>query len=215
MRIVALQTVGRGKWLPLVRLNERIAFDVVAIHAKCRNTLGQMFVELNLAGFPGLVSDVTGVAAHVECGVAAAFRGHIQALGMAIETQVLTLFTAGRFQQLVLVVGLVGIVALDAIAHCGRMHSSLERSGVFIRMAGQAEGLRRRGDQFDARDVFVDANLMATRAAHLDGGVDGLAFGLIFVTFQAGLGVCFCVQRNRMDRAEEPRRNQQCEAQSE
>lgn len=73
-------------------------------------------------------------------------------------------------------------------------------------MAGQAESLRRRGNQLDAGDVFIDANLMATRAAHLDGGMDGLALGLVLVAFQAGLGIGVRFERNWVDRTEEARR---------
>src|SRR5271166_1815868 len=139
MRIVALEAVRASKRLSLVSLDERIVFHVVAIDTKRRNALGEMVIELNLARFPGLMGYVAGVAAHIERGVSAAFRRHIQSLSMAIEAQVFALFTAGRFQQLVLVIRLMRIVAFNAIAHRRGMHGALQCGGVLIGMASQAE----------------------------------------------------------------------------
>ncbi len=85
MGIMALQTVGSAKRLPLMRLNESGVFDIVAVETKSRYALGEMLVKLDLAYFADFVCRVTGVASHVEGGVAAAFFGNIQPLGVAIQ----------------------------------------------------------------------------------------------------------------------------------
>ena len=53
------------------------------------------------------------------------------------------------------------------------------------RMAGEAERLRGGGDEFHPGHVFVHPDLVATRTAHLDGGMDVLALRLIVVAFDA------------------------------
>ena len=191
MGVVALDAVGGSERLSLVRLDERRILDVVAVDAECGHSLGQMLVELELAHLAHLVGDVAGVASHIERGVAAAF------------------FPGGRLEQLKLVIRLVGIMALDAIAHCRGMHGPFQRGGVFICVTSKAEGLRSRRDELDSGYVFVDPNFVATCAAHLDGGVDGLALGLIFVALQTCLRVGIRLQRDWMDGTEKRRAEQQ------
>lgn len=126
VRVVALQAVRSSEGLTLVRLDQRFILDVMAIDAKRRDAFVEVLVELDLADFTDLMRGMAGVAAHVERGVAATFRGHVRPLRMTVKAQVLALLAGSRLEQLVLVVGLVGIVALDAIAHGGRMDRSLE-----------------------------------------------------------------------------------------
>ena len=51
--------------------------------------LGQMKVELHLAGLTRLVRDVAGLAAHVERSVAAALRGNIHSGLVAAQAKIL------------------------------------------------------------------------------------------------------------------------------
>ena len=161
MRIVALRAICLLKWLIVVRLLQCRIFHVVTIDAQRWSGFSQMKIKLRLPHFADFMRRVAGVTAHVERGVTAALRRNVQALRVAIETKVRALVSRSRFQQLVFVVALMGIVALDAIAHRRRMHRAFQRRRIFLRMAGQAHGLRRRGDQLYARDVFVDANFVA------------------------------------------------------
>jgi hypothetical protein len=65
---------------------------------------------------------VAGVASHVEGGMAAALFGDVQSLSMAIQAEILSFISRFSFQQLVLVVAGVRIVALDAVANGWWMH---------------------------------------------------------------------------------------------
>src|SRR5580700_8789873 len=100
--------------------------------------------------------------------MAAPLFRNIQSLFVAIETEILPLIAGGRLQQLILVVALMGIVALDAVAHCRRMYRALQRRGVFIRVAADAQRLRRRSGQLDPRDVFIDSNFVTTQTSRGD-----------------------------------------------
>ena len=125
------------------------------------------------------------LASHVEGGVAAAFFGDVHALIVAIEAEVLALLSRRWFQQLILVVGSMRVVTLNAVAHCGRMNRSFERCCVLVGVAAEAERLRSRRDQLYARNIFVDPHLMAAQTARRDGGMDELAFRLILVALEA------------------------------
>ena len=162
------------------------------------HSLGQVLVELGLADFSDFVGDVAGIAAHVESGVAAAFLGDIQPWLWQSRQRFCPFLTARCLEQLILVVGLVRIVALDAIAYRRRMHGPFQRRGIFIGVTTEAERLRRRSDELDASDVFIDPYLMAAQASHRDRGMYGFAFALIFMTFQAFGRICFWLQRDRM-----------------
>src|SRR5215467_949147 len=145
---------------------------------------------------------VASVATHVERGVAAALVGCIQSRLMAAEAEILFLVSRRRLAQLVLVVGGVRIVALQAIAHCRRMHASGDLGGVFVGVAGKAKLVGSRRDQLDVREVVVGADLVATGASHGDGGMHGFAFRLVLVTLGADRGVSFGIERNRVSYCE-------------
>jgi len=202
MWIVALEAIRRTKRLSLMRLDERFILHVMAIDAQRRNAFGQVLVELDLPSLTGLMCRVTGIAAHIERGVTTAFLGHVETLRVAIKAKILALLPATSLQQLVLILGNVRIVALDAVAYRWRMNCAFDRGRVFVTVTGQAESLRRRSGQLDASDVFVDANLVARSAAHLDCGMDRLALGLVLMTLEACLRVGIRLKRNWMHSSE-------------
>ena len=112
---------------------------------------------------------VASLAAHIERRVPAAVLGNIHTFVMAAKAEVLVFgAAAGWLQQLILIWRAVRIVALDAVANGRGMHLSVNLSGILVGVAGDAQRLRRGGYQLYAGDVFVDANLVATRATHLD-----------------------------------------------
>ena len=78
-----------------------------------------MKIKLLLALFAGLVRDVAGFAAHIQRYVTAALLGHIHARVVAAQTKVLFLITGRRLQQLKFIVGLMWIVAFQAVASAG------------------------------------------------------------------------------------------------
>lgn len=53
--------------------------------------------------------------------------------------------------------------------------------GVLVRMTGNAEGLRRSRDEFNAGYVFVNADLMTTGTSHRNRGMNEFAFRLVLV----------------------------------
>lgn len=65
-------------------------------------------------------------------------------------------------------------------------------------MTTQAERLRRRSRQLDARDVFIHAHFVAAQASSCDSGVNRLAFGLVLVAGDALRRVDVLVERNRV-----------------
>ena len=135
--------------------------------------------------------------------MAAALRWNVHALRMAGEAKVVILVGPGhRFPQLVLVVGGVRIMALEAIANCGAMDGPLQLLGVLVAVAGQAQRGWGAGDQLDVGGVLVDADLVATQASQGDGGVYCLAFGFFLVAFQALCGGGVFFQRDWMHCAE-------------
>ena len=95
---MALRAVGRPKGLSLVSLDEGFVLDVVAVDAECRDSLGQVTVKFLLSLFADFVGRVAGVTSHVEGGMAAAFFRNVQALVMAIETEVRALVSRRGFQ---------------------------------------------------------------------------------------------------------------------
>lgn len=198
VRIVALNAVRIRKRLVGVCLLQRGILRVVTIEAKTRSRLGQMEVEFLLSLFAGLVGRMAGLAAHVERRMAAALLGNVDPDVVATQAEVFFLTSRGRLQKLILVVARVRIVTLHAITHCGTVHGALDVGRILIRMAGQAQARRRGRDQLDPRDVFVNANLVTAGAAHRDRRVNGLAFALFRVAFQALGGICVFVEWDRV-----------------
>jgi len=194
--IVALRAIGRGKGLFPVGLDQRGVFDVMAADAKRGNGFGQVVVELLLALFANFVGRVATVASHVQSGVTAALFGNVEALSVAGEAKIVLLIAGHGFQQLILIVGSVRVMAFDAVADGGRMDRPFQRGRVLIGVAGDAERLRRRGRELYPGDVFIDSDLMAGQATHRDCGVDELSLRFILVAFQAFGRIDVLVQRN-------------------
>jgi len=82
------------------------------------------------------------------------------------------------------------------------MNSAFYVGGIFVGVAGQTESGGSGGDQLDASDISINADLVATGAAQGDRGMDGLAPGFIFVAGNAGGGIGLGVKRDRMLRSE-------------
>ena len=93
----------------------------MAVDAQGWDRLRQVIVEFLFPPFADFVSRMTGVTPHIERGMATSFFRHIQPLRMAIETEIFPLLARSGFQQLKLVVGGVGIVALEAVANGWRV----------------------------------------------------------------------------------------------
>lgn len=194
MRVVTLDAVRRRKRLVVVRLLQRRVAGVMAVEAQRRDSFAEVVVELQLAPLSRLVHHVTGVASHVERGVAAAGGGHVLALAMALQAEVLALPARERFEQLVLVGRRVGIVTSGAVAHRRRVDAALDLGGVLVAVALQAERHRGGGGQLDPGDAPVDPDLMAGGAAHRHRRMDRLSLGLVLMTLEAGGGIRFRVK---------------------
>ena len=77
--VVALQAVGGSERLILMRLLQRGIFHVMAIDAKRGDILFQVGCELDLSLLTVLMSEMAGVAPHIERRVPAAFFGNVNA----------------------------------------------------------------------------------------------------------------------------------------
>jgi hypothetical protein len=198
MWIVALNAIRVTERLAVMNLNQVRILGVMAIETKRWGSLGEVFIELNFAALTGLVRRVASLAAHIERCVPAAVLGNVHTFVMAAKAEVLVFGAAGWLQQLILVWRAVRIVTLDAIANGRRMHLSVNLSGILVGVAGDAQRLRRGGYQLYAGYVFVDANLVTARAAHLDCRVNVGALAFVFVALEALRGVCFRIERDRV-----------------
>lgn len=78
-----------------------------------------MKLVLALVRRPNLVRAVAGIAPHVQCGMAAASLGNVDALIVAPEAEILVSVPRRRLHQQVLVGGNVGIVAGQTIPGYG------------------------------------------------------------------------------------------------
>ena len=101
------------------------------------------------------------------------------------------------------------IVTSETVANRRGMHRSLDVCGFFICMAGNAKRGWGCGDELDAGDVFVDADLMTACATGGHGGMNGFAFVLAFVALEAlggggvlveGDGMYGCASSRRQQR---------------
>ncbi len=91
-------------------------------------------------------------------------------------------------------------MTLQTVAHCRGMNLAFYIDGILVRVAGKTESVRSRCDQLDVGYVFYGADLMATRAAHSDRGMNRLALGLVFMAGDAGRGIGLRVERHWMFR---------------
>ena len=86
---MAGQTIRGSKGLVIVRLCQAGILGIVAIQTQSGSVFGQVIIEFPFASLTGLMSYVTGFAAHVQGSVAAAIYRNVHALTMAGKTQVL------------------------------------------------------------------------------------------------------------------------------
>jgi hypothetical protein len=156
-----------------------------------------MEIELGLSNLSGLMRDVASVAAHVERGVAAAVLPWIlRANVVAGEAEIVFLIARGGFQQLILVVGSMRIVAGQAVANRWRVHVAPDLGGILIVMTAQTDFVRNSGVECHVGDIFVGPDLMAAQTAHRNGGMDELAFRLVFMALDALGAVSLRIERN-------------------
>ena len=146
MRIVALHAIRSGEWLIVMRLLQGFVFRVMAIDAQGRRRLREMEIKLDLPRLSGFVGHVTGVAAHVQRCVPAAFFRDVHSCGVAGQAKVIFLIARGSFQQLILVIGFVRIVALQAIANRGLVDRTFYICGILVRVTGETERRWSRGN---------------------------------------------------------------------
>ena len=126
----------------------------------------------------------------------AALLWDVLTLVMAGETQIVFFSADRRFQQLVLVIARVRIVAGQAFANRRLVNRTSNLRCVLFGVATEAQLVGRSGDQFDAGDVAIDPNFVAAQASHGDGGVDRFPFALIFVAFEAFRRIDILVERH-------------------
>jgi len=199
MWIVALNGIRVAEGLTVVRLDQVRVFGVMTIQTEGRRCLRQVIVEFQFAALARLVRRVAGLATHIERRVAAAVLGNVHTFVVAAKAKVLVFgAAAGWLQQLVLVRRAVRIVTLDAIANGRGMHLSVNLSGILVGVASDAERLRCGGYQLYAGDIFVDADLVAARAAHLNRRMDVGTFTFVFVALKALGGVGLGIERDRV-----------------
>ena len=139
VRIVALHAIRRAKRLILVRLLQSFVLRIVAIDAQRRRRLGQMKIEFLFAALAGLVRHVARPTAHVQRRVPAALLRNVHADRVAAEAKIFLRPAFFRFQQLIFVIGLVRIMALQAVAPRRRVHHSLDVRRILIGMASETQ----------------------------------------------------------------------------
>ena len=88
VRIMTLQTVGRGEGLVLMSFLQVCVLCIMAVQTERRGRLGQMEPVLCRRFGARLVGEVAGVTAHIESGMTAALLGHIQSRLVATEAEV-------------------------------------------------------------------------------------------------------------------------------
>jgi hypothetical protein len=89
MRIVALNTIGLGEGLILVRILQVGVLGVVTVETKRRSRLGEMEAVFSRRLRSGFVGSVADIASHIERGMATALLRNVQTGLMATEAEVL------------------------------------------------------------------------------------------------------------------------------
>src|ERR1019366_2532931 len=82
-------------------------------------------VELSLAPLTCPVGDVAGGASHVQRGVAATSFGHVEPHVVAAQAKVFVFAAGDRFQKLVCIGRLMGIMTLCAVARHVGLNTSM------------------------------------------------------------------------------------------
>jgi hypothetical protein len=135
---VAGQAIRLLERLPLVGCDKRLARHIMAPYAERVRVGTQMKIGFRISPRSLFVNDVTGVAPHIEGGMPAPIRGNAQPVAVTFEAEVLLLVPRKRFDQVVLIGGIMRIMARRAIPGNWRVQQSFSRSGLFIWMALEA-----------------------------------------------------------------------------
>jgi hypothetical protein len=105
MWIMAGQTVCGPKWLALVRLAECRILGIMAVNAQRWGIFGQVEIKFAFATLAHLVSNVAGIAAHIQSCVSAAILRNIDADLVATQAKIRILrVSASGLKQLILIV---------------------------------------------------------------------------------------------------------------
>src|SRR5271166_3934405 len=151
-----------------MRLLQVRALGIVTVQTERRGRLGEVEIKLGLSNLSGLVRDVAGVTTHVQGRVSTTFCRDVQSGIVAAQAEVLFLIARLGLQQLVLVIGDVRVVALEAVPHCRGMDFTFYVGGILVGVAGKTESGWSGRDQLDVRYVFDCADLVATGTTHGD-----------------------------------------------
>lgn len=142
--IVAGQAICLLEGLILVGFDQRAVFCIMAVHAKPWCGLCQVIPKFTFGTRSRLVIDMAGITTRIERQMAAAFFGHVQPDAVAAQAKIILLVSRSRLEQLILVIGRMWVVALQAVAHRGAVDGSLDLRSILVRMAGEAEAYRSR-----------------------------------------------------------------------
>src|SRR6202795_260408 len=137
VRIVALNAVRAREGLVLMSLLQVPLLLVMAIQAERRRGLGQVKIEFRFTSLARLVGQMASLTAHVQRGVTTALFWNIQASLVAAQAEILFVGAGGCFQQLILVLGGMRIVALHAVANRGAVDHALDVGSILVGVAGQ------------------------------------------------------------------------------
>ena len=89
MRVVALETIGLRKRLVIVSLLQAGILLVMTLKTERRSRLLEVIRELGPIGITNLMNRVTGVAAHIQSCVPAAFGSNCETRGVTAQAKIL------------------------------------------------------------------------------------------------------------------------------
>src|SRR5215468_11169282 len=104
---------------------------------------------------------------------------------MACQTQIVFVRGAARrLQQMILVIGFVGIMTFQAVSYRRLVDGSFNFRWILIRMTRETQSGGSWGDQLDPGHILTHANLVAACASHRNSGVHVLTVGFVRMAFQ-------------------------------
>src|SRR5689334_1634571 len=89
MRVVALETISLRKRLVIVSLLQAGIVPLMTFKTECRSRFLEVIRELSLIWITNLVNCVTGVAAHIQSCVPAAFGSNFETRRVAAQAEIL------------------------------------------------------------------------------------------------------------------------------
>jgi len=194
--VMASQTIGFLERLVLVGLSQGVVFRVVAVEAQSWRRLRQVKLKFAIGSPSRFVVKVAAITTRIEGQMPAASFIHIDSDAMTSETKIALPVARRRLQQLILVVGSVRIVALQAIAKGRPVNDTLDSRRILVSMAFETQGSGRCGNQLHSRHISAHANLVTANTSRRDGSMHALSFVLVPMAFQALGRICFLVQRS-------------------